>query len=147
MTPRAAWLRTVVLGAALASGCTHFGCDLKEKMEPLGPAVLKLSAAADSTISVEKPAAGMEEGALLALATRYNPDVLAPFAGYAVRIRAEEDRAIILVCDSARRQALFEDAGCSPALDRKAWQESGSPPCEFTLHTRAACPLPAGGQP
>ena len=127
---------------ALAMACAHVPLNESSRMSPLGPALTKLTAAADASIAYEHPAKDLDETALLKFTTSYDPTLLEPFEGYAVRLIAEDLHAIILICDAKRTRALFEDVGCTMGLDRSAWQELPPPPCAFTLHVKTTCDLP-----
>lgn len=136
-------LATTLAMVVLAAGCQHVRVDATTRMAPLGPALTKLTATTDASIAYEKRPPGLDEVGLLAFATRRNPKVLQPFTGFAVRLVAEDDHAIVLVCDEQRTRALFEDVGCTMEVDRVAWKETPSPPCAFTLHVKSTCALPA----
>jgi hypothetical protein len=127
---------------ALALGCRHVPVDEASKMAPLGPALTKLTAVADASVEYGNPPPDVDEAALLDYVTRRNPKVLAPFAGFAVRVVAEDKHAIVLVCDDRRTRALLEDVGCTMNVDRQAWKDAPAPPCAFTLHVRSTCELP-----
>ena len=132
-----------ILSVVALAGCKHVPVDEGTKMAPLGSAVTKVTAAADASIAYEQAPPGLDERSLLAFATRRNPKVLEPLAGYAVRLAAEDGHAVVLVCDEGGTRAPFEDVGCTMALDRAAWKEAPPAPCVFTLHVKTTCELPS----
>lgn len=142
MTPRRSTLAVIVTLLLTGAGCRHVPCNESSKMAPLGPALTRLTSAVDASIAYEQVPPGLDEARLIAFTTRNNAAVLEPFAGYAVRVLAEYQHAIVLVCDAARKRALFEDVGCTMEVDRAAWQEQPAPACEFTIHVKQRCELP-----
>jgi hypothetical protein len=101
----------------------------------------KLATMLESTVRYKNPPAGLDEQALLKLATEPDPQMLANFAGFKVRVLAREKHGVVLICTQDGQRRLMEDAACTVALDRHHWQEPAQP-CEFSVDTRIACPAP-----
>jgi len=81
-------------------------------------------------------AASLDDQELVRRATAFDPNLLSTYKGLVVRGTAD---GIILVCTGDGKRGLFEDAECTPNVDRPVWADS-SIPCQFTLNTEAICP-------
>ncbi|WP_341502468.1 hypothetical protein [Gallaecimonas sp. GXIMD4217] len=119
--------------ALLLSGCA--GADRGEELLPLASALTKLSAAVEAQVRYGQAPADLDDQALLALATGHDPGLLAPFAGYELRVRRDNGHGLVLVCDDGR--ALLEDAGCTGPLDAQRWHQASA--CDFSLELAAIC--------
>lgn len=104
--------------------------------ERLGPALVRLSSAVEAAVAYHDLPPGAGDEAILADATKDDPSLLAPFEGYALRVRRLGTHAAVLVCDAEGRRALLEDAGCTARLDA---QRAAASACEFTLDVASAC--------
>lgn len=134
-------LKTIV-ASALAAGLLLAGCG-SAPVKQDDPALLardlqKLSAAMESYMLYAHRPPGASEELLLAEGTRDNPRLLEAFSGYRLRLAREQPRALLMVCTKDGKQALMEDVGCTPKLDKRLW-EQGNAPCEFTLEIKDAC--------
>jgi hypothetical protein len=69
------------------------------------------------------------------------PDLMAPFAGYAMTVALRGNNSSVLICSADGKHALFEDAGCSTRLDAPMWRSPSAQPCRFVLDLRATCPM------
>ena len=54
-------------------------------------------------------------------------------------VRGTRD-GVILVCSTDRQIAYFEDARCTPKLDKDYYLKGQAPACDFTLDVAAICP-------
>lgn len=135
-------IKTIVATALVSSLALLAGCS-SAPVQQEDPAVLarqlqKLSAAMDAYLLYAPRPAGASEELLLAEGTRNDPGLLAAFSGYRLRLAREQPRALLMVCTRDGKQALMEDVGCTPKLDKRLW-EQGNAPCEFTLEIKEAC--------
>ncbi len=126
-----------------SAGCTVSRAAEAEKMYILGSALTKLSAAVEATVRYESPPVGIGDAEILALATKHDPGLMAPFADYNVQVLRESEHAILLVCDKEGRVGLLEDAGCSAPMDKHLWNGDPPKPCNFTIDIKVVCPEPA----
>lgn len=117
-----------------------FGCAKNYSDEMMGP---KAATAADLARAViwfakKNPAevASLDDQELVRRATAFDPNVLRIYEGLVVRGTVD---GIILVCTGDGTRGLFEDAECTPRVDRPVWADSNIP-CQFTLKTEVICP-------
>ena len=113
--------------------------DEAEEMYIQAAALTKLAAAVEATVYRGLPA-DLSEGVLLDLATRHDPNLLMPFAGFALRVRREGDYTSVLLCTEDRSQRLIEDAACTAKVDRHYWRDAVVAGCEFEQPLAAVCP-------
>jgi hypothetical protein len=104
------------------SGCA-FGGKTARDFEELGPPLLRLTSAVHGV--AERPDVyGFQPGGsgeeCIRLGIEDDPSLLAPFKGLVVKAKCENKNAIVLVCDSEGKMALFEDAGCTTEIDYRA---------------------------
>jgi hypothetical protein len=83
-------------------------------------------------------AARLDDVTLVRTATAKTPAKMKPFDEANVIVRGTP-QGVILVCDAQRTIGLFEDADCSPEVDRR-YEKGANKPCEFTLKVEAVCP-------
>jgi hypothetical protein len=126
-----------------SAGCSVSRAAEAEKMYILGSALTKLSASVEATVRYENPPVGIGDAELLALATKHDPGLMAPFADNKVQVLRESEHAILLVCDKEGRVGLLEDAGCSAPMDNHLWNGDPPKPCKFTIDIKVVCPEPA----
>jgi hypothetical protein len=112
-----------------------------EAMRSKEAQLAKLAVAVESTVRYKHPPADLDEQGLLELATRHDPQLLANFAGFKVRVLSRERHALVLVCTADGQRRIMEDAACTVPFDRHHWQESAQP-CDFTVDIASACPAP-----
>ena len=110
-------------------------------MNPLGDALLKLSSKVESVVRYGNPPEDATSQQLLTLATPRDPELLALFAGYEVKVLNLNRHAVVLVCSKDGTTGLFEDIGCSAKLDRNLWREHTAMPCEFSLSVEFGCSM------
>ena len=113
--------------------------DEAETMYIQAAALTKLAAAVEATVYRGLPA-DLSEGVLLDLATRHDPNLLVPFAGFALRARRESDYTSVLLCTEDRSQRLIEDAACTARVDHHFWRDAVVAGCEFEQPLAASCP-------
>lgn len=109
-----------------------------EEMYTHASALTKLSTVVESTVRYKNPSPTLTENELLAVSTAHDPQLLAPFANYRIRVLSQNRHAVVLMCSLSGDTALLEDAGCNEHLDRHHWQESKRP-CQFTLKIEKVC--------
>ncbi len=127
-----AW--AVVLATVALAGCST--CPHGEAHPAFRSAVTHLTAALQATARREPPVpvtpAGLPDDELLALATRNDPSLLAPFQGLQVRVARTGRDAVLLVCSADGRRALAEDAGCTTPIEHDWACEGREVPCALT---------------
>jgi hypothetical protein len=108
----------------------------------LSSAVTKLTSNVEGTVRwPDTPLpSNISEADLIAKSTEHNPEILKFFQNYSIKILHNDRDAIILVCTKDRKQALFEDAGCTTQLDKILWKDKPAKKCEFTTTVQLACP-------
>jgi hypothetical protein len=131
---------TLVLTLA-ATACLEDGRNSNEAMLIKAAQLTKLSTAVESTVRYKNPPPDLGEQGLLRLATQHDPQLLANFTGYKVRVLAKDRHSVVLVCTEDGRRGLAEDAACTVALDRQLWQNAQQP-CEFTMDPATVCAVP-----
>ncbi len=130
-----------VLALALAMAGCSFVPSLREQSHfAAGSALTRLSAAVESTVRFKNPPSELTDDELLRLSTAHDPALLQALAGYRVSVLRDEGHALLLVCEPGKDEAVFEDAGCTAALDRHHWQREPAPSCRFSLRTSETCP-------
>lgn len=112
---------------------------IADDMLELSSALTKLSAAVESTVRYKNPPNDLTDEGILQLSTKHDPELLQPFSGYLVRVKAQDRHAILLVCSKDGKTGLLEDAGCTAKLDQHLWGKDNPLPCEFTLAASSAC--------
>jgi hypothetical protein len=108
-------------------------------MAELGAALVHLSSAVEATVRYDGLPDTASEAEILDAATSDDPELLAPFQRYTVRVQRQGQHAVLLVCDAGGTQGLLEDAGCSMPMDRSMWPSNPRAPCEFSLDTVTVC--------
>ena len=122
------------------AGCLH--CppqDSANTMSPLADALTKLSSKVEAVVRYGNPPENATSLDLLTLAAQRDPELLALFDGYEVRVLSQERHASLLVCTKDGKIGLLEDLGCSAMLDRNLWREQTEMPCAFTLSVAMGC--------
>lgn len=108
----------------------------------LGNPLRYIASAVDGTVRYDPAAAELTGLPLIEHAMQNDPTSLAPFRGsgrYRLDARRDGRHSAVLLCDGDT--ALFEDAGCTGALD---WNGVGQPrPCGFALDLPQVCAKPA----
>lgn len=129
----------IVSFALLIQGCASVFKSEKdtELMYNKASALTKLSAAVETTVSLDMPDDSVSDEEILKTSTEDDPSLLDPFAGYLLKINRDSGHAVILMCTSDGKVGLLEDAGCTAKMDEHLWQKRNS--CQFTLSAAALC--------
>lgn len=127
-------LAALLAGLAVAPAAANEA----ETMYIKAAALSKLAAAVQATVYRGLPD-DLSEDTLLYVASRHDPDLLEPFAAYALRARRENRQTSVLLCTADRSLRLVEDAGCTAKLDRHYWRDSEAAACEFAQPLAAIC--------
>lgn len=108
-----------------------------EDMLTLEPAVAKLTAAIQRTLSDKNLDANITDEKLLKLAAKEDESLIDPFYDhYSIKISREKKHASVLVCTEDERYALFEDLGCTDEVDMRYWILKNPPPCDFKMSAK-----------
>lgn len=130
---------SIGISVVLVTGCATVGQKIDpESMYVTASALTKLSASVESTVRYKNPPEDISDSDLLKLATRHDPSLLGPFAGYTIKVLREDRHAVVLVCSEDGTRGLLEDAGCTAAMDKHVWQVKENA-CVFTLSVREVC--------
>ena len=131
------------VGALVCSSLIHAQVLSEEAMMIKASELTKLTTALESAVRYEQAqSATLGDAELLDFATSNDPDLLGRFAGLKVRVsRSSDPHAAVLVCSEDGTQALFEDVGCTAAMDRHAWKETPAAQCEFVLDISSLCTM------
>lgn len=132
--PKVLLLTWVLAGLAVAPAAA----DEMETMYLKASALTKLAAAVQATVFRGVPE-DLSEDVLLYIATRHDPNLLAPFDSYALRARREKRDTSVLLCTADRSRRLIEDAGCTAKVDRHFWREGDAAGCEFDQALANSC--------
>jgi len=115
------------------------GDDVADRMYRLVPPLTNLASTVEGAVRYKNLAPEVDGAELLEIATRHDRRLLAPFAGYVVRVQRQGQHAVVLVCSPRQHVALFEDSGCTAKPDRHHWRSEVVRPCAFTLDAAATC--------
>ena len=107
------------------------------EMYVLSSALVQLSSAVNATLLYDRPSGFLSSEQLLKLSAAKNGRLLQPFDGYRLEVLRDNNKAVVLVCDQKGRQALLEDAVCTPEVDKHHWREYPAKQCSFTLRPMA----------
>lgn len=129
----------IVSYVLLIQGCASVPKSEKynELMNIKASALTKLSAAVETTVSIDMPDEGVSDEEIFKISTEDDPSLLDPFAGYLLKINRDNGHAVILMCTSDEKVGLLEDAGCTFKMDEHLWQKKNK--CEFTISTNVIC--------
>ncbi|HEY0837913.1 MAG TPA: hypothetical protein VGE72_28615 [Azospirillum sp.] len=101
-----------------------------------------IASAVDGTVRYDPGVADLTGLPLIEYATKNDRTLLAPFRNsvrYTLDARRDGRHSAVLLCDGDT--ALFEDAGCTGAMD---WNGVAQPrPCAFALDLPQTCARPA----
>lgn len=138
-------LRTSVFLMAFTfvfAGCVSAEKNAREIKE-LGPPLLRLTSAvhgvAERPVLYGLPPGGSGEDCLR-LGTKDDPSLRDPFKGLLVKVKCENKNAIVLICDSEGKTALFEDAGCTTKIDYRQEDSNSVRACDFFIQPESVCP-------
>lgn len=105
----------------------------------LATALTKLSKAVEAEVVFENPSSQTTGKELLSQATAHDRSLLSPFTQYSLQAVRQGGHAVLLVCTSDGQQALLEDLGCSPELDRHTWKIKPLQPCHPVIDVERVC--------
>lgn len=129
----------LILSCALAGCAVNQPAGDEDAMMIKAAELIKLSTAVEASVRYEaEQSARLDDAALLKFATRDDAALLERFSGYALRLARGDRHVAVLVCSADGWRGLFEDAGCTVAMDRHAWREADSR-CEFRLDLATLC--------
>lgn len=111
----------------------------EEKYYQLASALTKLSKAVEAEVVFENPSSQTTGEELLSKATAHDRSLLSPFSQYSLQAVRQGGHAALLLCTSDGQQALLEDIGCSPVLDRHAWKIKSLQPCRSVIDVERVC--------
>ena len=125
-----------IIVSMLIVGCSASNPYNDEKMYDLASQFKDLSQTVDGAIKFGE--AGIETGQqALERVSIEQPDKVAPFAEYVIKVELQGDNAVLLLCDD--NIALIEDAGCNAVLDKVYWQVLNPNSCVITLDSHQLC--------
>ena len=108
-----------------------------EDMLTLEPAVAKLTAAIQRTLSDKNLDANVTDEELLKLATKEDKSLIDPFNDhYSIKISREKKHAIVMICTKDEKYVWFEDLGCTDEVDMEYWTFKRAYPCDFQLSAK-----------
>ncbi len=124
-------------------GCASAGqTQNEETMLIQASALTKLSTAAESAVRYKDAPADLADRALLQWAASHDPELLAPFSAYTLKVLRRDRHAVVLMCTEDGTIALLEDAGCTAKLDRHRWRDTPGADCAFSIEPGAVCAGP-----
>lgn len=129
---------TILLLAAAACSSVSSTAE-SQKHFAIASALTKVSSAVETTVRYEAYPATLADEELVKFATSGDPSATDMLKPYRVKVLAENKHAVLLVCEPDRDEAVFEDAGCTAAVDRHHWQSKPAPACQFTLKVADVC--------
>ncbi len=119
--------------------CLSVHAGEEEKYYQLATALTKLSKAVEAEVVFENPSSQTTGEELLSKATAHDRSLLSPFSQYSLQAVRQGGHAVLLLCTSDGQQALLEDIGCSPVLDRHAWKIKPLQPCRPVIDVDRVC--------
>ena len=131
-------VRCMWLAMAFVAGCV-VPPPAGQPMLIMASAMTKLAAAVEAEVRFGDVPEEIAEADLLVRSTAHDPELLAPFAGYRIRVRRLGSFSSVLMCSGDGSTALLEDAGCTARFDGHLWQQSPSLPCTFQLDLPKVC--------
>ncbi len=125
-----------IIVSMLIVGCSASNPYNDEKMYDLASQFKDLSQTVDGAIKFGEVAIETGQQALERVSIE-QPDKVAPFAEYVIKVELQGDNAVLLLCDD--NTALIEDAGCNAVLDKVYWQVLNPNSCVITLDSHQLC--------
>jgi hypothetical protein len=125
-----------IIVSMLIVGCSASNPYNDEKMYDLASQFKDLSQTVDGAIKFGEVAIDTGQQALERVSVE-QPDKVAPFAEYVIKVELQGDNAVLLLCDD--NIALIEDAGCNAVLDKVYWQVLNPNSCVITLDSHQLC--------
>lgn len=124
------------LVALLSVGCSASKQYNDEKMYDLASQFKDLAQTVDGSIKFGETVIENGDNAL-EIVSIGQPDKVAPFAKYTIKVDVQGDNAVLLLCDADI--ALIEDAGCNAVLDKIYWKNATQNSCSFTIDSHQLC--------
>ncbi|MEM5537527.1 hypothetical protein WNY58_14145 [Neptuniibacter pectenicola] len=125
-----------IIVSMLIVGCSASNPYNDEKMYDLASQFKDLSQTVDGAIKFGEVTVETGQQALERVSVE-QPDKVAPFAEYVIKVELQGDNAVLLLCDD--NIALIEDAGCNAVLDKVYWQVLNPNSCVITLDSHQLC--------
>ncbi|MFT6351898.1 hypothetical protein [Neptuniibacter pectenicola] len=125
-----------IIVSMLIVGCSASNPYNDEKMYDLASQFKDLSQTVDGAIKFGEVTIETGQQALERVSVE-QPDKVAPFAEYVIKVELQGDNAVLLLCDD--NIALIEDAGCNAVLDKVYWQVLNPNSCVITLDSHQLC--------
>jgi len=125
-----------IIVSMLIVGCSASNPYNDEKMYDLASQFKDLSQTVDGAIKFGEVTIETGQQALERVSVE-QPDKVAPFAEYVIKVELQGDNAVLLLCDD--NIALIEDAGCNAVLDTVYWQVLNPNSCVITLDSHQLC--------
>lgn len=125
-----------IIVSMLIVGCSASNPYNDETMYDLASQFKDLSQTVDGAIKFGEVAIETGQQALEHVSIE-QPDKVAPFAEYVIKVELQGDNAVLLLCDD--NIALIEDAGCNAVLDKVYWQVLNPNSCVITLDSHQLC--------
>lgn len=131
-----AMLSLAAVGMLLQYGCAF--SQNEEAMYPLSSRLIKLTESAEALERYTQPSRSLSDQEFLVQAVEHDPQLLAPFDEYLIKVQRDGHNVNLLVCTQDGRTALLEDLGCTPRVDIHRWQ-MGNESCTFSMNVEADC--------
>ncbi|WP_339892585.1 hypothetical protein [Neptuniibacter pectenicola] len=125
-----------IIVSMLIVGCSASNPYNDEKMYDLASQFKDLSQTVDGAIKFGEVTIETGQQALERVSVE-QPDKVAHFAEYVIKVELQGDNAVLLLCDD--NIALIEDAGCNAVLDKVYWQVLNPNSCVITLDSHQLC--------
>lgn len=125
-----------IIVSMLIVGCSASNPYNDEKIYDLASQFKDLSQTVDGAIKFGEVTVETGQQALERVSVE-QPDKVAPFAEYVIKVELQGDNAVLLLCDD--NIALIEDAGCNAVLDKVYWQVLNPNSCVITLDSHQLC--------
>lgn len=125
-----------IIVSMLIVGCSASNPYNDEKMYDLASQFKDLSQTVDGAIKFGEVTVETGQQALERVSVE-QPDKVAPFAEYVIKVELQGDNAVLLLCGD--NIALIEDAGCNAVLDKVYWQVLNPNSCVITLDSHQLC--------
>ncbi|KXJ54829.1 MAG: hypothetical protein AXW15_08100 [Neptuniibacter sp. Phe_28] len=125
-----------IIVSMLIVGCSASNPYNDEKMYDLASQFKDLSQTVDGAIKFGEVTIETGQQALESVSVE-QPDKVAHFAEYVIKVELQGDNAVLLLCDD--NIALIEDAGCNAVLDKVYWQVLNPNSCVITLDSHQLC--------
>lgn len=123
--------------AILVSGCSsQANTKDPETMYDIASELKDISTAVQGLVKYSD-ASNLSEPDILLEAVDNDSTRLEIFADYKLRVRVDDQRSSVLLCDDD--VALIEDTGCTPEVDLHHWNSGAANQCHFTIDLADLC--------